>query len=88
MNWGHYVAALEKLDDASPAPDPKTVSEIRQMKDDWRNPLMHPRVVLTEAEARMVFANGESLIIAMATEIAKTEAGLQSSLSLDDETPF
>jgi hypothetical protein len=30
---------------------------------------MHPRVTLTENDARMLFDNGESLIIAMAEEI-------------------
>jgi hypothetical protein len=39
------------------------------MKDDYRNPVMHPRVTLTENDARMLFDNGESLIIAMAEEI-------------------
>ena len=46
------------------------------MKDDYRNPVAHPRVVLEEADARMLFANGESLIIAMAQD-------LQRLLSLD-----
>jgi len=81
--WGVYVAALEKLATATPCPDERTVSAIRQMKDDWRNPLMHPRVVLTEAEARMLFSIGESLIIAMANEVAKVAAeGLQPQLAL------
>ena len=39
------------------------------MKDDYRNPIAHPRIVLTEPDARMLFANGESLIIAMAQEL-------------------
>ena len=39
------------------------------MKDDYRNPVMHPlRVTLTESDARMLFDNGESLIIAMAID--------------------
>lgn len=91
MNWGHYVAELEKLSSASPAPDDRTVAEIRQMKDDWRNPLMHPRVDLNESQARMLFANGESLIIAMATEMQQIaeQGGVQSGFdNLDDDVPF
>jgi hypothetical protein len=82
MSWGHFLNDLEKVK-GTPAPDPKTLSEIRQMKDDYRNPLMHPRVVLTEGDARMLFANGESLIIAMAQEIrAVVQSGTQPSLGL------
>lgn len=83
--WGEYLAALEKLsaNGASPSPDPKTMAELKQMKDDWRNPLMHPRVVLGEAEARTVFNNGETLIMLMVQEIvAAVEAGVQPSLAL------
>jgi hypothetical protein len=53
------------------------------MKDDYRNPIMHPRVVLTESDARMLFDNGESLIIAMAQEIAEirlSSGGIQPQL--------
>ena len=50
-------------------PSEKVISEIQQMKDDYRNPIAHPRIVLTEPDARMLFANGESLIIAMAQEM-------------------
>jgi hypothetical protein len=82
MSWGHFLIDLEKVKE-QPAPDPKTLSEIKQMKDDYRNPLMHPRVVLTEGDARMLFANGESLIIAMAQEIKKVaQSGVQPSLGL------
>jgi hypothetical protein len=82
MSWGHFLIDLEKVK-GTPAPDPKTLAEIRQMKDDYRNPLMHPRVVLTEGDARMLFANGESLIIAMAQEIRNVvQNGVQPSLGL------
>lgn len=80
---------------ADPAPAEKTLAELRQMKDDYRNPVVHPRVTLTENDARMLFNNGESLIIAMAEEIKTIRAGgVQPSLKavvgsdLDDEIPF
>ena len=52
------------------------------MKDDYRNPIMHPRVVLTESDARMLFNNGESLIIAMAQELYLASEAGQASLAL------
>lgn len=66
--WNDYIKALEGVTGLKP-PSPKTIAGLRQMKDDYRNPLMHPRVVLNEPEARILFANGESLIMAMAGEI-------------------
>lgn len=52
------------------------------MREDYRNPIVHPRVVLTESDARMLFANGESLIIAMAQELAEAAKGVQTALVL------
>lgn len=71
--WYDYIKALEGVT-GPPAPSAKILAGIKQMKDDYRNPLMHPRVVLDEAEARILFAGGESLIMGMASEIrdAKT----------------
>ncbi|MBN8999751.1 MAG: hypothetical protein J0H54_10255, partial [Rhizobiales bacterium] len=61
----------------------KVIAELKQMKDDYRNPIVHPRVVLSEADARMLFNNGESLIIAMLQElIAARQTGVQPSLAL------
>jgi hypothetical protein len=72
---------LEGFASQTPAPTEKTLAEIRQMKDDYRNPVVHPRVVLTEADARMLYANGESLIIAMAQELqAAAATGVQLTL--------
>lgn len=83
-SWHDYIEALSKVatSEADPRPAAKTISEIKQMKDDYRNPIMHPRVVLTEPDARMLFANGESLIIAMAQELSKAKSGVQSPLAL------
>jgi hypothetical protein len=80
--WFEYTEALKKVTSA-PAPQAKTIAELDQMRTDYRNPIMHPRVVLTEPDARMLFANGESLIIAMAQEIAdvKAQGGVQLALA-------
>jgi len=87
-SWDDYAKALEKIAEGSPTPCPnaKTLTEFRQMKDDYRNPIVHPRVVLTEPDARMLFANGESLIIAMAQEIGEASIGVQPRLIA--ETPI
>lgn len=70
--WQDYIAALTKAA-AAPTqkliPSDKVIAGLTQMKGDYRNPIMHPRVVLTEADARMLFANGEAVITAMAQEV-------------------
>jgi hypothetical protein len=73
VSWHEYITELENMKLLSPRPSEKTIAELRQMKNDYRNPIMHPRVVLTEPDARMLFANGESLIIAMAQELAAAD---------------
>ncbi len=71
--WKDYIEALDKVRKAGTFPDnqlsEKTLKELDQMREDYRNPLAHPRVELNESEARMVFSNGESLIIGMAGEL-------------------
>jgi HEPN domain len=82
--WKAYIDALEKIAQGHPTPCPlkKTLIELDQMREDYRNPIVHPRVVLTEGDARMLFANGESVIIAMAQELAEVAKGVQPSLAL------
>lgn len=82
--WHDYLKPLEGLPDGtSPMPDAKTLAALRQMKDDYRNPVVHPRVVLTEADARMLFNNGETAIIGMAQGLRDASEGTQPVLSLD-----
>ncbi|WP_407192514.1 hypothetical protein [Bradyrhizobium sp. STM 3566] len=83
--WKDYIDALTKIAEAKPTPCPskKTLAELDQMREDYRNPIVHPRVVLTEGDARMLFANGESLIIAMAQELAEAAKGVQAALQLE-----
>jgi len=81
-SWYDYIKALKDIAEANPTPCPlkKTLVELDQMREDYRNPIVHPRVRLNEGDARMLFANGESLIIAMAQEIAHAAKGVQLSL--------
>lgn len=69
--WKDYVddLASELAGQTQASPSNRVIAAITQMKDDYRNPLMHPRVVLSEADARMLLSNGESLIICMSSEI-------------------
>lgn len=80
-SWNDYIKALEAIEETqTPRPSAKTIEEIKQMKSDYRNPLVHPRIVLSEGDARMLFANGESLIIGMSQELMEAADGLQPDL--------
>lgn len=83
-SWHDYIQALDtaRTNGHNPSPTEKTVAELKQMKDDYRNPIAHPRIVLKEADARMLFANGESLIIGMAQELYEAQNAGQTSLEL------
>lgn len=71
--WKKYIDALDGavMTGTKLSPDEKTINVLRQMKDDYRNPVVHPRVVLSEIDARIVFSNGEAAIMGMAQEIKK-----------------
>lgn len=74
-SWHDYIAALKSVAvvEGKSAPDEKTINLINQIKDDYRNPVVHPRVVLTEADARIIFSNGEAAIMGMAQEIKRAQ---------------
>jgi len=80
--WNDYLTELDNAIAAqtTPAPDRKTLNILRQMKDDWRNPVAHPRVVLSEADARILFDTGEAAIMGMAQEIKQARSGVQLAL--------
>jgi hypothetical protein len=81
-SWYDYIKALKEIAEKNPMPCPseKVLAELDQMREDYRNPIVHPRVVLSEGDARMLFANGESLIIAMAQEMVEAAKGVQLTL--------
>lgn len=83
IGWEAYCRALEALprNATDPAPSERTINEFRQMKDDFRNPIMHPRVSLNEGDAKILFNNGESLIILMASEIKELRSTKTRSLA-------
>ncbi len=69
--WKDYIEDFKSClaGQTQSSPSSRVIVAIEQMKDDYRNPLMHPRVVLNELDARMLLANGESLIICMVQEM-------------------
>ncbi len=85
-SWDDYIKALQKIIEtgSSPAPLSKTLSELDQMRTYDRNPIMHPRIVLSESDAHILFSSSQSLIIAMAQEIKQLReaGGAQAGLAL------
>lgn len=71
MFWGDYIAALKAWKPSDKKSSPSRVAlALEQMKDDYRNPLMHPTVTLNEEEARILFSSAEALIGLMASGMA------------------
>ncbi|MGD9508487.1 MAG: hypothetical protein AB7I59_26955 [Geminicoccaceae bacterium] len=71
-SWHDYIKALEAQAQVSapPVPGLATIEYLKQMKDSDRNPISHPRVILDEAEACILFASGQSLIGRMLQELS------------------
>jgi hypothetical protein len=51
-NWGIWIAKIE----GSPKSDPKTVAALKHLKDEYRNPLVHPEFHLSSEQAQIVVA--------------------------------
>lgn len=83
-SWNDYIKALDgvTMPGTELSPDKKTINLLKQIKDDYRNPVVHPRVVLSEADARIVFSNGEAAIMGMAQEIQKAQEQKGSQIAV------
>lgn len=70
-SWDDYKKALDKAlaTGKTPCPSQRVINAIGQMKDDFRNPVAHPRIVLTEADALVLFGLAQSAIIGMLQEM-------------------
>jgi hypothetical protein len=77
-NWGAFIKVLEKHPDASP----KIIKLLRDLKDDYRNPILHPEITLTSANALIMFTVfiGAAVQILAATEDLRE--GRQPSLPM------
>jgi hypothetical protein len=79
--WGDYIDLLNKTDGkAGPKPDKKTLRDLDQLRGLDRNPIMHPREVLDETQARVLFNNCTTAILAMAMEMKKIKGTAQQTV--------
>jgi hypothetical protein len=70
-NWGEYLAAFR----ACTHPHAHEVAALlQQIKDQHRNPIMHPEVVLTVEEAFTLFEVAKAAIITMASKLKPSKA--------------
>ncbi len=65
-DWGKYLCALRQCKKPSVG---QTIDLIQKIKDLERNPLMHPRLVLSADDALKIFELAKSAIILMAEEL-------------------
>jgi len=61
-NWGAYIAKLDQVADAQVK---EVVAILRQIKDQHRNLIMHPELVLSPDESFTLFEIAQGAIIAM-----------------------
>jgi hypothetical protein len=81
-NWGQYLDALERRanGEALPKPSQEAIALIRQIKDIYRNPVIHPDRVLSSDEAMALFHSTMAAIGRIATELSKKEPKLPGLL--------
>lgn len=70
-NWGQYLSALEKRlgGEESPKPSQEAIALIRQIKDIYRNPVIHPERTLSPDEASTLFHSTLAAISRIADEL-------------------
>lgn len=81
-NWGQYLDALEKRasGEERPKPSDEAIALIRQIKDIYRNPVIHPDRVLSAEEAMTLFHSTLAAIGRIAAELSKKEPKLPGLL--------
>jgi hypothetical protein len=77
-NWGQYLAALEKRADGDEEPKPSTeaIALLRQIKEIYRNPVIHPERTLSPEEAATLFHSTVAAISRVAFEVAERQPKL------------
>jgi hypothetical protein len=85
-NWGHYIASLERISasDARPKPSHEAIALLRQIKDIYRNPVIHPERILNSVEASTIF---HSTIAAVSRVVSEFKEEEKASLALFGSTP-
>jgi hypothetical protein len=75
-NWGTYIKNLKAC-----GVNPKVVSILEQIKDLYRNPIIHPETRLDIEEALSLLGIAESAISAMVMDIVARQAAKASNQS-------
>jgi hypothetical protein len=70
-NWGAYLKNLKKHGGA----DPKILHSLEEVKDLYRNPIIHPETTYTPEQALSLVGLAENLISSMVREIRRRAAG-------------
>lgn len=63
-NWGAFIKNLKKCVDAAP----KIIHMLEELKDDYRNPILHPDESLTSAQALVMFTIFTGAAVALLEE--------------------
>jgi hypothetical protein len=80
-NWGAYLHNLKQYE----ASDKKIIHTLEQIKDLYRNPILHPETKITLDEALSLTGLAENLVSLMITYLAAYETTLNSLATPNDE---
>jgi hypothetical protein len=69
-NWGAYISRLKTC----PAADPKIIDFLGQIKESYRNPVLHPEQNLSADDAQILFGVAISVISMMGHAIERLTA--------------
>jgi len=81
-NWGQYIAGLERANsaDSKTKPSQEAIALIRQIKDIYRNPVIHPERVLSPEEAATLFHSTLAAISRIGLELGGSQRSLPGLL--------
>jgi hypothetical protein len=91
-NWGQYLASLERRSDSDsdPKPSAEAIALLRQIKEIYRNPVIHPERTLSTEEAITLFHSTVAAMNRVAFELAAREPKLPNlfGIGLGAPNPF
>lgn len=81
-NWGQYLAALEQRlqSENEPKPTKESIALLRQIKEIYRNPVIHPERTLSPEEAATLFHSTVAAINRVTTEVAERQLAATNPL--------
>ena len=87
-NWGQYLNSLERIsEDALRRPSHEAIALIKQIKDIYRNPVIHADRVLDALESKTVFHGTIAAITRIASEISHAEPEIPGLLTASNASP-